>query len=523
MSTRNAVRNQLKTVALLCLICLVGAVLRFYRLGEKGLWYDEITSLISATGHAAAQTSIDVELSSSRLTQLGQESHLADVLRVSQYEPHPPLYFLLLNLWIRFFGTSEAAVRSLSAIVSIFSIPMIFVITSKLLNEKVGLMSAAIFSISSYQIYYAQEVRVYALVVFLGLLSTFLFLKILETHERKRGFWIGYMLTAVSIFYAHYYGIFVILFHNLYLLFRWKTYGPLLKRWIMAQLVVGLLFSPMLVLVHYRTQTILSHEDTLWLKKPTPRLWPLTVFPTTVGKFSLGEEFNLWEDTGRKLPRLGLLALAIVVFGGLFLSGLWAGRRNPEILEVLLLWMFTSFFAAVLLDLLLGRRATLISRYFIAISPPYYILLAWGIARLETRSRRIAATALLTLLCGICLVRYYHDPKQQWREAAHYIDTKQDGNDLIIVCRHGRLYSTIACIDHYLKKPILQIGLTHTDVPEKIGHVTNGIDKVWVIVPVTVTKEIALDGVAIRRWLHRYYRLVDSVEFKHVAVFKYER
>ena len=83
-------------------ITVLGTFLRFYHIGVKSLWIDEAFSFRSAQ---------------LPLSQIWGAQALV--------EPNPPLYYTLLKLWILFFGESEAALRSLSAVIGILTIPLI--------------------------------------------------------------------------------------------------------------------------------------------------------------------------------------------------------------------------------------------------------------------------------------------------------------------------------------------------------------------------------------------------------------
>src|SRR5260370_15937935 len=73
-------------------LTVLAAVLRFYRLGHQGFWFDE------------ANTALLVHFSPGEMLGL-----------VPQTESTPPLYYCVAWVWARLFGYGEAALRSLSA------------------------------------------------------------------------------------------------------------------------------------------------------------------------------------------------------------------------------------------------------------------------------------------------------------------------------------------------------------------------------------------------------------------------
>jgi uncharacterized membrane protein len=85
-------------------------------------------------------------------------------------DPHPPGYYLLLHAALRF-GTSETTVRLPSAIVSVVSVGLLFVLGRRLVNRQVAWLAATLLAVSPLEIWYAQEARMYACVGAAALLA----------------------------------------------------------------------------------------------------------------------------------------------------------------------------------------------------------------------------------------------------------------------------------------------------------------------------------------------------------------
>ncbi|MGZ4847178.1 MAG: glycosyltransferase family 39 protein [Halobacteriota archaeon] len=67
----------------------------------------------------------------------------------------------------------------------VLAIPMIYAVGRQLFNEETGLVAAFILALSSFNIYYSQEVRMYSLIVLLALTSVY-FLSGWESRARNR-------------------------------------------------------------------------------------------------------------------------------------------------------------------------------------------------------------------------------------------------------------------------------------------------------------------------------------------------
>jgi mannosyltransferase len=128
---------------LVIIITVMGGFMRVLLLSTKGMWLDETLSVWVANYNV-------VEL-------------LQWVARIDQ---HPPLYYLLLHYWIAFDGDTAYAVRMLSAIIGAATIPMIYLIGKRLSGVMVGLAAAVLLALSPFNIRYAQETRMYTLLMF---------------------------------------------------------------------------------------------------------------------------------------------------------------------------------------------------------------------------------------------------------------------------------------------------------------------------------------------------------------------
>jgi mannosyltransferase len=137
--SRHSRRDATLLLLLLLLILALAAGLRFYQIGAQSLWSDE--------GNSAA-------LASRSLIQIARDA---------SHDIHPPLYYWLLRLWTMVFGTSEAALRSLSALLGVLLVLVIADLGRRLQNKAVGLVAAFIAAISPFQVYYSQEARMYML------------------------------------------------------------------------------------------------------------------------------------------------------------------------------------------------------------------------------------------------------------------------------------------------------------------------------------------------------------------------
>lgn len=124
-------------------ITLMGGGLRVLLLDNKGMWLDETFSV-----WLADHSVVDM---------------LQWIVRVDQ---HPPLYYLLLHLWIALKGDTPYHVRLLSVLFGTGTIPLIYLIGKRMSGAVVGLAAAVLLTLSPFNIRFAQEARMYTLLTF---------------------------------------------------------------------------------------------------------------------------------------------------------------------------------------------------------------------------------------------------------------------------------------------------------------------------------------------------------------------
>ncbi|MBV9715826.1 MAG: glycosyltransferase family 39 protein [Solirubrobacterales bacterium] len=133
-------------------LTLLAALLRFWRIGHQGFWFDE------------ANTALLVHFSPGRMLGL-----------IPRSESTPPLYYCLAWVWARVFGYTEAPLRSLSAVAGVATVPLAYGAAAKLISTRAGTIAAALTACSPLLIWYSQEARSYALLVLFTSAALFAF------------------------------------------------------------------------------------------------------------------------------------------------------------------------------------------------------------------------------------------------------------------------------------------------------------------------------------------------------------
>ncbi|MBI3366549.1 glycosyltransferase family 39 protein, partial [Candidatus Roizmanbacteria bacterium] len=135
-------------------------------------------------------------------TYLLAKQNIINILITTAKDFNPPLYYLIIHFWIKFFGSSEISLRTVSFIFFWLTIYVLYMILRDICNIpfKKILIYLFLAVINPLLLYYAFEARMYTMLAFFATLSSYAFLK-----KRKSLF----LISTVLGLYTHYFMIFV--------------------------------------------------------------------------------------------------------------------------------------------------------------------------------------------------------------------------------------------------------------------------------------------------------------------------
>jgi mannosyltransferase len=340
-------------LVLLAALTVVGAAIRFATLASQSYWVDEATTV-----H-------EMHLS------LGGLLHAVHV-----DETTPPLYFIVVWLWAKVFGTGEAGLRSLSAVLGTAVIPLAYLCGRELVSRAAGLVAAALAALSPFMIWYSQEARSYMLfAVLCGASFLFCARAWREPSSRNIGWWGAFSTLAVL---THFFAGFLVAPEAILLLYRARNRTILLAAGAVAAVQVALV--------------PLAAGDT------THPLGWIQVFPLSIRIKQVPVDLGLGSLYQSSLVTSGLLGagiLAAIVLALLVVGGGRAERRGAG---------FAAALAAVvvLVPIVLAAlgRDYLVPRNLMPAWIPLAVLL--GAACTVPRAR-VAGAALAAVLLGAFL------------------------------------------------------------------------------------------------------------------------
>ena len=501
----------------LALIIIAGAFLQMYHIDKESLWTDEMFSL----SHARQ---VDIP---------------ALLAAVEEREAAPPLYYIVLHYWIKIFGTSEMAVRALSAAFGVLSIIALFFVVSQIYSRKTALLASALMATSMLHVLYAQEARLYMMFTFVTLLSTYFFVRWLQKPDKRYA--VLYGVSMVIAAYTNYMAVVVIALLTFALL--WNERYELLKKWLMIHCIVFVASLPLVPLVI--AQFIGRSEG-------------LTQTLVQRGLPSFVAQLGLFFFALPSLMIVAVLALLLIFQKSAFANfGLQPEDKNIRFLSMIKNMLRTSvrqfltfkkrvkydklqrffvsfvvFFCAVYIYAVFfplpGMREPIINSYFLIrhslfLAPLIYIYVAHSITKLHARKLQTFCVLLILATNVIALSAYYVSPtKPQWREAVQFIeDNRNNLNQIILLDTGGESHQKL--LAYYTGKPYRAVPLTeHTrkrftqmDAAELQRTIEHEEEFFLILANNPLTNDYY------KEMLDARYVRVDSVELHEIRVFHY--
>ena len=381
---------------LILTILSVAFALRLYHLDFQSIWWDEGHSIFVA------------------------QQPIPQIPTLPAMDVHPPAYFALLHLWLAVAGQSEFALRYLSVIFSLLTVALLWRFAVSI-THRLSLSSplapaytALLAALSPLYVAYAQEVRSYATITFLALLSTYMLWRLLfisppAVNRQQSAVGLYIIATAASL-YTHYFTIFLLLFQNLAWL-AWVVRGKLpvvsnqtkttgrLKLWAASQIAIGLLFIPQLWLA---LRQVTSYTN--------PNLTPPTL-ATFIGHTWQAYTIGLTIAPTQAHWGMGTLLIIMIaswiyfftsnhnsqftVHYSQFITPALRAGASVHTFLFLAAWFLIPLLAYFLV---LQRQPSFEPRYLILVTPGLLLLLGLGVSwagdRWQGASRKVAGSKL---------------------------------------------------------------------------------------------------------------------------------
>jgi mannosyltransferase len=365
----------------LAAITLLAAVLRFATLDLQSFWYDEAYTPVHVL-HAG----------------LG-----ATLRAVSHTENTPPLWYVLIWGWSRLWGTGAVALRSLSALAGVLTVPVAWGIGCELVGRRAALVTATLVAVNPLFVWYSQEARVYSLFTLLTALAMLCFLRATcePTTRRLAAFAVAGALALLT----HYFAVFLLAPMCVWLLlagYRARRHAALGA--VGAVGLVGVALIPLIVAQ--------GGHGTQWIGR-----WALS------SRLEAIPQYYLTGYSGAPLGHALELLVALLILVGIG-YGLWCVLEPREERGALIALVLSACGMLIPVALVAVGADYLAPRNLLAAMIPLTALIAVVIVANRTGRVGMAIVGLIALAFLAITTDINLSPRLQrgdWRDLAHAI------------------------------------------------------------------------------------------------------
>lgn len=452
-------------------LLIIGSILRILFLDKQSLWIDEI--------HSLNESNPDFSF-----------SQLYDALLAS--DPHPPLYFLLVQLFFKIFGYSTFVLRLVSAIFGILGLVVIYKLGKEFVNKKVGLIAVALLTINYFHLYYSQEARMYSMLFFTTSLSFLYLLKFIKKPNVNSAILHGFF--ASLMIYTHFFALFGLMAQYLVLLTLLFTIH---KNKILNNLKY-IIISGMITLVLYipcfKILLSTANKTSFWIPVP-----PNNVYSEIFKNFFGNSE-------------IVILFVFVFFFSFLFKifnkqSSDYKIEKDKDYININVLVLFTWIFVVLIIPLILSyiNLPMIIDRYFINILPAIIIIISIGVYYIKNKvaSSLILILFLVFSMVDVLIVKNYYNQvtKSQIREVSEFLTDRHNESDDIVT-------ELSWYFPFYLKNKVL----INDSMEKYLLDVQKGIRKIKPFWHLNAHIKSNMSSNEIISYLNEYYFLEDNIQ-----------
>lgn len=335
----------------------------------------------------------------------------------------PPLYYFLLHFWM-ILGRDIWIIRLLNVILSLLLVWAVIQWTTKMFGNRIGILAGIFTAISPFQIYHAQEIRMYTLLclTLAGYIISFYLNEQAPANGKpeKKGLWIAFVACGAAAMYSHNLAVFTILVPDIYLVMKrnWKF----LRKTVIWQSIILLAALPWLLQIPGQISKI---QTAFWTPRPgiVEIIQAILTFQVTL-----------------PLPTWAFVIAAIVSIQVLVILCLEIFRKyrsDSRIQFLLVLWLFPSSAMFIVSYIM---RPIYVPRAFILSSVAFYILAAVVIGKMAGESFRKPSFTWFILGLWLAVVAislpyqytFAEFPRSPYQKATEYLAAQVSPGEKII-------------------------------------------------------------------------------------------
>lgn len=377
-------------------VALLGAVTRFVT--TSALWLDEALS---------------VNIAALPLGEIGE---------ALRHDGHPPLYYLLLHGWMEAFGTGDGAVRALSGVLAVLTLPLAWVVGRRAGGAALGWLTLLVLGALPFATRFGTETRMYSLLILLVFGGWLAVDRALERPALGR--LVPVSLLTGALLLTQYWAFYLVGATAIVLVVHWwRSAGESRRvagRVTVALAAGGLLFLPWLPSFLEQAR----HTGTPWAEPERPTKVLALLFADLGG-----------VDNAERI-------LFSIILGVLVVLGLFGRARDDEsvILELRTRPDVRCELLIVALTLALAVAAGYLTgsgfapRYLAVVVPLMVLGAAWGLSRFTGRIPLALAVSAYLVTSAFGVVDVTTQQRTQLDDLASVIEARGRPGDVVVYC-----------------------------------------------------------------------------------------
>lgn len=345
--------------------------------------------------------------------------NIFDIIFYTAKDFNPPLYYILLHIWMKIFGTSEIALRTISFLFFWGTVYIAFDFMHYVLKISYKKASFYIFLIilNPILLFYAFEARMYTMLSFFAALSYF------ALHRNRKKLYIASIILGL---YTHYFMMLVVFSQFVYtLLIRKKnaSFKELLKPFMIAAAA----FIPWLAYVVLQKK---GEDTSFWIYKT--KIQEFFLIPGVM--YTGMETFLDYYRTHMLLMNFSLISITVVLLSiigiGFIKIKKHSTKEQQHIFLSLALW---SFLTPVIVFIISMFRPFYLPRYLIFSSVGILLLVIYSLEKMQKNARILLAVLLVLLTLHHIKLQLKYREKENIARVLHEIKSLAKKDDVLYV------------------------------------------------------------------------------------------
>lgn len=483
---------------LITVILLVGIFFRFVNIDRKVYWHDEAYTSLRISGYTKTEfvqqvfdgRAIDVDVVQ-KYQRPNSEKGIIDTINSLAVDDtqHPPLYYIMVRLWVQVFGNSVTAARSLSVIISLLAFPCMYWLCLELFESPIiAWTSVVLLAVSPLHVLYGQEARQFSLWTITILLESAVLLTAMRLSSKS--WWRIYGVTVALGLYTFLFSGLVAIAHGIYVIAMERfRFTKTIKAYLTATSAGFISFIPWIVIIINNVEQIDRTTASAQARLSISSLvsaWITNITYLFADFWRYEPFFPDLNFPGLRLGRfLTPLILILVIYSFLFVYR----HTTPRVWLFIFTFSGVTALALILPDVIIGGKLSVRARYvmpsYIGIQLAIAYLLATQIisARLITRKfwQLILAFVIST---GILSCVVSSQAETWWNKGSHANPQiariiNKTNNPLLISSNNSLNIGDLMSLSHLLKDKVKMQLVIEPDIP----NIPNGFSDIFLYNP----------------------------------------